>query len=98
MKRLILGIVTVAMLACSIGLVTLEDQGEKYTVIDAPLSPVGGKCLFSMDTDTGLEDDLNKGIISEGLKNAFKTQGFSLSENVVIKSLSEKSSSSESYP
>lgn len=79
-----IGIIVLSLLACSIGLVTLKDQGEEYTV-NAQLSPAKGEYLFSMNVDTGLEDDLNKGIISERLRNAFKTQGFSLSENVLIK-------------
>jgi len=80
-----IGIIALSLLACGIGLVIVEDQGEEYIVIDAPLSPVEGEYLFRMNADTGLEENLNKGIISERLKNAFKTQGFSLSENVVIK-------------
>ena len=38
--------------------------------------------LFSMDTI--LEDDLNKRVISERLKNIFKNNGFSLSDSAVI--------------
>ncbi len=36
--------------------------------------------LFSMDI--GLEDDLNKRIVSEALKNVFKTRGISLSDKI----------------
>ena len=44
------------------------------------------RCLFSMDADTQLEDDLNKGVISEGLKNEFKTKKeITLSQNAYLK-------------
>lgn len=44
------------------------------------------RCLFSMDVDTQLEDDLNKGGISEGLKNEFKTKKeITLSQNAYLK-------------
>ena len=38
--------------------------------------------LFRLNA--GLEDDLNKSVISEGLKNSFKTAGFSLSDNATV--------------
>lgn len=38
--------------------------------------------LFSIDA--GLEDDLNKNIVSEGLKEGFKTEGFSLFKDTDI--------------
>jgi len=41
------------------------------------------KYLFSVDV--GFEEDLNKGIITEVLKNMFKTNGLPLSENRIIK-------------
>lgn len=50
---------------------------------------IAGTYLFSMDRYTGLEDDLNKGIISEELKNEFKSKGFSLSDNVTIRKESD---------
>ena len=44
------------------------------------------RCLISMDVDTQLEDDLNKGVISEGLKNEFKTKKeITLSQNAYLK-------------
>jgi len=39
-------------------------------------------CLFSIDAE--FEDDLNKGIISEELKDKLKTEGFPIYENVVV--------------
>jgi hypothetical protein len=48
------------------------------------------RCLFSMDVDTQLEDDLNKGIISEGLKNEFKTKKeITLSQNAYLKKVKD---------
>ena len=41
------------------------------------------KCLFSVDA--GIEEDLNNGIITEVLKNMFKTKGLPLSKNAIIK-------------
>lgn len=43
--------------------------------------------LFSMDI--GLENDLNSRIVSEPLKDVFKTKGFSLSEKITIAKESE---------
>jgi hypothetical protein len=44
------------------------------------------RCLFSMNVDTQLEDDLNKGVISKGLKNEFKTKKeITLSQNAYLK-------------
>jgi len=40
-------------------------------------------CLFSIDA--GLEDGLNKGIIPEELKNAFKNRIFFLPEDAIVK-------------
>ena len=40
--------------------------------------------LFTIDTK--LEDDLNKGIVSEEIKNTFKTEGAPLSDNAFINS------------
>jgi len=50
---------------------------------------ISGAYLFSKDTVAELEDDLNKGIISEELKKEFKTQGFSLSDNVGIRKIND---------
>lgn len=46
---------------------------------------IAGAYFLSMDTDTGLEDDLDKGIISEGLKKEFEIRGFTISENTTIR-------------
>ena len=43
MKKMLIGIMLLSLLVCSIGLVTAVEQKEEYTVINAPLSPVGGK-------------------------------------------------------
>ncbi len=40
--------------------------------------------LFLFRTDIRLEEDLNKGILTEKLKKVFKTNGFSLSDSVTI--------------
>ena len=40
--------------------------------------------LFSIRTDTKLKEDLNKGVFSEVLKNAFKTYGYSVADNATI--------------
>ena len=42
-KILAIGIMVLSLLACSIGLVTAENQSMEYTVINASLSPVGGE-------------------------------------------------------
>ena len=48
------------------------------------------RCLFSMDADTQLEDDLNKGHISEGFKNEFKTKKeITLSQNAYLKKVKD---------
>lgn len=41
--------------------------------------------LFSIDANAKLEVDLNKGVISEELKNAFEAEGFQLPENAAIR-------------
>lgn len=38
--------------------------------------------LFSIDT--GVEEKLNKGVISKGLRNKFKTEGYPLSKNRIV--------------
>ena len=50
---------------------------------------ISGAYLFSMDTVAKLEDDLNKGIISEELKKEFKSKGFPLSDNVGIRKIND---------
>lgn len=40
--------------------------------------------LFGIRTDVKLEEDFNKGVFSEVLKNAFKTKGYSVADNATI--------------
>jgi len=50
-KRAIdIGIIALSLLACSIGLVTAQEQSEEYVVITAPLSPEEGKDVYSIPT------------------------------------------------
>jgi hypothetical protein len=58
-----------------------DNQGR-----DMGYSFLSDRCLSSMDVDTRLEDDMNKGVISEGLKNEFKTKKeITLSQNAYLK-------------
>jgi len=41
--------------------------------------------LFSISRDIKLEEDFNKGVFSEVLKDAFKTHGYSVDDNATIK-------------
>ena len=47
------------------------------------LTAVSGEHLFSIDA-VGVEENLSKGVISEELRNAFETEGFSLSGDATI--------------
>ncbi|HJH26594.1 MAG TPA: hypothetical protein C5S37_07415 [Methanophagales archaeon] len=47
-KILAIGVIVLLLLACSIGLVTAEEQSEKYAVINAPLSPIKGEDVYSI--------------------------------------------------
>ena len=47
------------------------------------LTAVSGEQLFSIDA-VGVEENLSKGVISEELRNAFETEGFSLSEDATV--------------
>ena len=55
---------------------------ENVIIINAINIVVNGKKYFSIAER--LEDDLNKGIISERLKNEFKNKGISLSKDAII--------------
>ncbi|HJH26593.1 MAG TPA: hypothetical protein C5S37_07410 [Methanophagales archaeon] len=44
-KILAIGMIVLLLLACSIGLVTAENQSMEYTAINAALSPVGGELV-----------------------------------------------------
>jgi len=58
-----------------------EDKVDKSTAYDK-LYKKNILYLFSMGVE--LEEDLNKGIVTKELRNAFKTSGFTFSNNVAV--------------
>ncbi len=65
-----------------------RDKVWGNTYCDDLLAVIGNKYLFTIDAK--FEDELNRGIISEELKNMFKTKGFSLSENATVRKEKDK--------
>ena len=66
----------------------LEAFSRKWVLQRKISEDIESVCLFSMDA--GFEEDLDKGIIPEVLKNEFKIKGFSLSENTTIEKEDDK--------
>ncbi len=80
--RISIAIIAVLMLVMATFPVAsaIEDIVEKGDRPELKREP-----LFSIDANTTLEVDLNKGVISEDLKKAFEAEGFPLPENATIR-------------
>lgn len=80
--------VSIFLIAILIAVCIILWQPPVVHVNESSTEPsMSGAYLFRLNAD--LEDELNKSVISVGLKNSFKTAGFELSENAMLQKKKE---------